>query len=145
MASDRRILAALMLVMLVISGCAKAPESDPESGEGAATLEPIEGTELNRVTLTERAAERLDIQTTQVVDAAADGRTMVPYAAVVYDAEGVAWVYVNTDPLVFERAEIDVRRIEGDDAVLSVGPAAGTEVVTVGAAELLGAEFEIGH
>ena len=34
--------------------------------------------------------------------------------------------------------------IDGDLAVLSHGPPSGTEVVTVGAAELFGAEFGIG-
>ena len=33
----------------------------------------------------------------------------------------------------------------GDYAVLSDGPAAGTPVVSVGVAELFGAEFDVGH
>jgi hypothetical protein len=36
-------------------------------------------------------------------------------------------------------------RIDGDRAILSDGPAPGTEVVTVGAAELLGTEYEVGE
>jgi hypothetical protein len=68
-------------------------------------------------------------------------RKVVPHAAVVYDAKGKTWVYVNTDPLVFVRQPITIDYIQGDLAVLSDGPAAGTAVVTVGAAELLGTEF----
>ena len=41
------------------------------------------------------------------------------------------------------RAPIQVASIQGDTAVLSDGPAPGTEVVTVGGEELLGTEFAI--
>jgi len=40
-------------------------------------------------------------------------------------------------------APIKVASIQGDTAVLSDGPAPGTEVVTVGGEELLGTEFAI--
>jgi len=66
---------------------------------------------------------------------------IVPYGAVYYDAKGAAWVYVNPKPLTFERQHISVERIVGDRAVLSEGPAAGTPIVTVGAAMLYGAEI----
>jgi len=70
----------------------------------------------------------------------AQKRKVVPYSAVLYDAKGNAWVYVNTQPLAYERQRIVVERIEGDLAVLSDGPAVGTPVVTVGAPLLHGAE-----
>ena len=41
------------------------------------------------------------------------------------------------------RAEVKVDRIDGDRVLLSEGPPAGTKVVTVGAAEVYGAELEI--
>lgn len=65
---------------------------------------------------------------------------VVPYSAVYYDGKGVAWVYVNTKPLQYERKRIKVERIVGNLAVLSGGPPVGTTVVTVGAALLYGAE-----
>ena len=68
----------------------------------------------------------------------------IPYAAVVYDADGKTWAYVNSQPLVYERAEITVDEIEGETARLSAGPPAGTQVVTTGAAELYGAEIGVG-
>lgn len=119
----------------------KATETKP------AQVEPIAGTELHKVTLTARAAQRLDIKTDQVQELVVGGakRKVVPYAAVLYDAHGDTWVYTNPDPLVFVRHAIRVEYISGDRAVLSQGPPAGTAVVTVGAAELFGAEFEIGH
>jgi len=67
-------------------------------------------------------------------------RKVVPHGAVVYDAQGKTWVYANPEPLVFVRQPITVDYIEGDRAVLSDGPVPGTAVVTVGAAELFGAE-----
>jgi len=66
---------------------------------------------------------------------------VVPYGAVHYDAKGDAWVYVNTKPLVFERRRVRVERVVGDLAVLSDGPPVGTQVVTVGASLLHGAEI----
>ncbi|MEW6239734.1 MAG: efflux RND transporter periplasmic adaptor subunit [Chloroflexota bacterium] len=65
---------------------------------------------------------------------------VIPYAAVIYDVEGNAWVYTNPEPLVFVRQPIVIDYIEGDLAILLDGPEAETAVVTVGAAELFGAE-----
>ena len=66
---------------------------------------------------------------------------VVPYSAVYYDGKGAAWVYVNTQPLTYERQRIEVERIAGDLAVLSGGPPIGTPIVTVGAPMLFGAEI----
>jgi hypothetical protein len=68
-------------------------------------------------------------------------RRVVPYSAVYYDAKGGPWVYLNPEPLVFERRRIAVERIVGDLAILAEGPAVGTAVVTVGAPLLYGAEI----
>jgi hypothetical protein len=69
---------------------------------------------------------------------------VVPYAAVIYGVHGETWVYTNPEPLVFIREPITIDYIEGDLAVLSEGPPAGTAVVTVGGSELFGAESGIG-
>ena len=69
----------------------------------------------------------------------------VPYSAILYDANGVAWVYVSPEPLVFIRHRVTIESIDDQVAVLSYGPAVGAQVVTVGAAELLGAESHAGH
>ena len=73
-----------------------------------------------------------------------DKRLVVPYSAVYYDAQGDGWLYVNPEPLVYERQPISVDRIEGGFAVLSSGPEIGTQVVTVGAPLLYGAEVVFG-
>jgi hypothetical protein len=65
----------------------------------------------------------------------------VPYGALVYDANGKTWVYTNPESRTYIRAAVTVDRITGNVVQLRSGPAAGTDVVTVGAAELFGAEF----
>ena len=71
-------------------------------------------------------------------------RKVIPYAAVIYDQSGATWAYTNPESLVFVRQLIVIDYIEGDRAVLSDGPAAGAAVVTVGGAELFGAETGVG-
>jgi len=117
------------------------------------TVEQVEGSDLHRVTLSARAAERLGIETapiggadptSRLVGAGAGGtRSVVPYSAVLYDAHGETWVYTNPEPLVFVRQRISIDRIDGNRVILTDGPSAGTTIVTVGGAELLAAE--LGH
>ena len=72
-------------------------------------------------------------------------RSVIPYGAILYDAKGDTWVYVNSEPLTYVRERVTVDYIEGDQAVLTDGPPEGSAVVTVGAAELYGTEFGVGH
>ena len=65
----------------------------------------------------------------------------VPRAALIRDIHGGAWVYEKIKPHAYARKRVLVDRVVGDLAVLASGPKAGSEVVTVGAAELYGAEF----
>jgi hypothetical protein len=224
----------ILIAGLQLVACG-SPQAAPK--EEPAHVVPIEGTELSRVELTEKAAERIAVQTVpvreeqivrkrtfggqvvktegsalvrvalhesdlskvdrgqpavirpleegaagwmgQVVDApdpkeattalycvidtdqtafvaeqrvfvevsmASSGATqkIVPYAAVLYDLNGEAWVFTNPGPLVYVRAPITVDYIEGELAVLSEGPPTGIEVVAAGASELYGAETGIG-
>ncbi len=70
---------------------------------------------------------------------------VVPFAAVVYDVHGGAWVYEEVKPLTYARRRVAVRYVDGDDAILAAGPPSGTIVVTDGAVELFGTEFGVGH
>jgi hypothetical protein len=138
-----------MVVILIMAGLLLAACSEPvvnAASEQPALVEPIEGTELNRVVLTEKAAQRLDIQTTPVREEQMDGtpHLVIPYAALIYDLNGGTWAYTSPEPLTFVRASITVDYIEGDIAVLLDGPPAGTAVATVGVAELYGADTGIG-
>jgi hypothetical protein len=138
-------LSILLAVLLVLSLSACGAQI-PVTGEEAkpVKLDPIAGTDLNRLTLSEKAAERLGLETAQVRAEQVDGaeQLVVPYAALLYDPSGVTWVYVNVEPLVFVRQAIVVDSIQGDDVFLSEGPEAGANVVTLGATELFGSESE---
>jgi hypothetical protein len=138
--------ALLLLAVLPFAGCQGGGE-EASAADEPAKVEPVEGSDgLFQVTLTAKAAERIDLQTA-VVRTEGEGaaeRTIVPYSAIVYETDGETWLYTSTEDLSFVREHIVVEEIEGDRAVLSEGPAAGTEVVTVGVAELFGAEHGIG-
>jgi ABC-type oligopeptide transport system substrate-binding subunit len=126
----------LVVLCLALSACGGSSDS-------ATPVQPAQLTKLaggvNQITLTADAAKRIDLKTAA---AATDGgNTVIPYAAVLYDPDGATWTYTNPKPLVFVRADITVDRIEGERAILTKGPAAGTAVVTVGATELWGVEY----
>jgi hypothetical protein len=63
---------------------------------------------------------------------------------VIYDLKGGTWVYTSPEPLTFVRQPITVDYIEGDTVVLLDGPPTGTELATVGVAELYGADTGVG-
>lgn len=78
----------------------------------------------------------------QLESDAQEERLSVPFASVVRDAEGGAWVFVQSAPHQFRRQRVEVLRRDGERMVLAKGPAAGAQVVAVGAVELWG--FELG-
>jgi hypothetical protein len=133
----RRALAVLFVASLGLSGCGNSSDAAPAPVDEATGTNPLE------VTVSAKAAERLGIQTTEVQGTLA-GRTSVPYAAVLYDAHGDTWVYATSEEHVFVRTQVRVDRIDGDVALLLDGPPSGTSVVTVGLAELYGAETGVG-
>lgn len=124
----------LMFAGFLLSACGGG--QIPVTGEkiSPSTLEEIEGSELKRVILTEKAAERIGVQTVPV-----DGQ-VVPYSAVIYDIEGNTWIYTNPAPLTFVRAPIVVDYIEGDQAFLSQALESDDPIVTVGVIEIYGTE-----
>ena len=137
----------LVVLALTLPSCKDSGAEEEAGGSDLVTVEPVEGSDVSQLTLTEEAASRLDIQTAPVTaeDSGGKATSTIPYAAVLYDPAGDTWAYTNPEPLVFVRAPIDVMRIDGDTALLSDGPSPGTDVVTVGAAELLGSEYEVGE
>lgn len=118
---------------------------DPNSETAATSTKPkpavaeeIEGSDLKRLTFTEKAVERLGVQVAEVEN------STIPYAAVLYGLNGETFVYTNPEPLVYIRAPIVIDHIDGDRAVLADGPPSGTLVVTVAGAEMIGIEFGLG-
>lgn len=140
-----RTLGVLIVTAMVVAACGQSSSNTAPKPE-AVVVEKIEGSDLERLSLSAKAAERLGLQTAPV-DASptgGSGRTVVPYSAVVYDPNGATWTYTSPEDLVFVRHEVTVDRISDDVAILTAGPAIGTLVVTVGAAELWGVETGVG-
>ncbi len=69
---------------------------------------------------------------------------VVPYASVLLDIHGNAWVYVISGERQYVRRRITIRWVDADDAILASGPPVGSQVVVAGAAELFGTEFGAG-
>ncbi len=138
----------VMAVTLHLTSGPAAAAGDAAPGvtkkDRPAKVETIEGSKVKRVTVTEKAAKRLDIQTAEMGKEGADGLS-TPYASILYDVSGGTWVYTNPEALTYVRQSVVVQGIKGDKAFLKTGPAAGTKVVTVGVAELYGTEKGVGH
>jgi hypothetical protein len=142
--------AAVALAGFGLAGC---------SGKSTYTkVEPAhvdhkEGEEFHKLTLTEKAMERLAVETAPVREGApeagsAEGqpaKSIVPYSAIIYVAEGDAFIYTNPAPRTFLRQPVEVESIEGNEAILKSGPAPGTQIAVVGVTELFGTEFGVGH
>jgi hypothetical protein len=146
MSRNRLFLGALVGATLVLAACGSSPAAPVAEEESPpAVVTPVEGSEdLHTVALTPRAAERIGIQTAAVARAAKAGFTVIPYSSVHFGSDGEAWAYVEGEPLVYERKPITVDTVVGEDAFLTAGPAEGTMVVSVGVAELFGAESGLG-
>jgi hypothetical protein len=144
-----RLLAGLLTGLLVLgtAGCAGGTDEEDGSANGdAAKVEPVAGSPVPQITLSDAAVERIGVVTDPVrMQASGDiQQRTIPYKAVVYDAQGKAFTYVSPAPHVYTRVPLTVDDVQGDLAVLDDGPAAGTPVVTTGAAELWGAETGVG-
>jgi Cu/Ag efflux pump CusA len=136
-----RISPLLVAAGLAVAGCQTVAGAEADTGDAPASVEIAEDGGPSRLVLTEEATQRLRLQTAPVESQG--GALSVPYAAVVYDADGATWAFVELEPRIYQRAPITITAIDGDRAVLSAGPEPGTEVVTVAAAELVGVEAGI--
>jgi hypothetical protein len=140
--------AGLVLIACVVtlSACGEASSGydyETASHHVPAKLEPIKGTDVQRVIFDAEAAKRVGLKTAQIRQ---DGQeTVIPYDAVIYGADGNTYTYTAPEPLTYVRQEINIDHVAGDSVMLSDGPPTGTEVVTVGAAEVYGTEFEVAH
>ncbi len=133
---------ALVIAALPLSGC-KEVESETAAGYEPSHSEEIKGSkdDLHRITFTAEGARRTGVKTEPV--RAENGRTVLPYAALIYDAEGGTYAYTSPKTREYVRAKVKVANIDGNRVFLSEGPPAGTEVVTVGAAEVYGTELDV--
>ena len=128
---------AIALILTACGGEAATIELEPP-----ATKVKIEGTDRYVVHVTEKAAERLDINTTEVTET--EQGLAVPSAAVILDPTGTFWVYVTDEPLAYYREEIGPVRQEDGWAYYTEGPESGTTVVIEAVPELYGEETGVG-
>ena len=152
--TNRWMVTALAMGALLLLACADAAAKANEAKTPPSTVEKIEGTNISRVTLTTRAAERLAIKTEpigviplaprSIAGAPVLPRLVITYAAVIYDTSGATWVYTNPSHLVYVREPISIDFVQDGIAALFSGPPTGTQVVVAGAAELYGAETGVG-
>jgi hypothetical protein len=125
---------AIALGVVALSGCSEV-EAESETG-----YEPSKLAE-SYIEFTPEGAKRTGLRTRAV--ARSGRRVSVPYAALLYDPEGRTYVYTSPEELRYVKKQVRVHRIGGDRVVLSRGPPAGTQVVTVGAVEVYGTELEV--
>ncbi|MEZ4711835.1 MAG: hypothetical protein R3A44_31915 [Caldilineaceae bacterium] len=134
----------LMFVMILMLAVALAGCGSGASG-AAEKISPATS-DNGTVVLTEKAAERLQVETAAVREEQIDGQTrlVVPYSALIYDNNGGTWIYTSPDALTYVRTAVTVDFIEGDMVVLADGPDVGTNVATVAVAELYGTDTGVG-
>jgi hypothetical protein len=156
----RWIAVGLLVFGLGLTGCA-SDNTQAATGVDATAeskVQDLPGTAAKQVTLTAHAAQRLGIKTFTVGgpapqaavpgSSAAPGTVVVPYSAVLYAPDGSTWVYTVPQPLTYVRQKVTVQVVqgaEGDEAVLSQAPPAGTTIVSVGVVELYGTELGLGE
>lgn len=135
------VMVALVCAGLLLGGCQR--HDGAHHADHPAEVESIPGTNLKKVSLTERAAQRIDVRTDNVREQ--QGKKIVPYSSLIYDPQGQTWIYTSPAPRTFVRHKVEVDYIEGDMVVLKDGPPAGTVVASVAVAELYGTESGVGH
>ena len=138
--------AALASITLGASGCSEAGASnEPPTTDTAVTVESAGEDEPARLTVSERGQERLGLRTEPVraISGQPGVTEAVSYAAVVYDADGKSWAYSSPSPRTYIRVPLEINSITGKTVLLKSGPPVGTQVVVVGAPELVGAEAGI--
>lgn len=144
--TGRRVAAGLAVLVtgVSLSACTEVKTADKEH-YSPAKIAPVKGGAdgLLSVTLTQEGADRIELATGRVTRHA--GRTAIPYAALLYEKDGSAFVYANPRGLTYVRSPVEVDRVAGRRVLLREGPAAGTKVVTTGAPQVHGAELEYGE
>ena len=134
-------IAAVAVASLQLAGCNKP--------SGYTKVEPFKTEKengINKITFTEKAMERVGVKTVALQEGKikgaenADARPFVPYSSLMYVPTGETFIYISPKPRTFVRQAVNVDYIVDDFVVLKDGPPKGTEVVSIGAAEIFGAE-----
>ena len=146
--SNRWLAASMLAVSLQLTACQQR-SSDAHQADHPVEVEAIKGLNGNRVTMTERAIERIALKTDKVreqqVSRPPSPRRVVPHSALIYDPKGETWVYTSPQPRTFIKHKVDVAYVERGWAVLNDGPPTGTVVVSSATVEVYGADSGVGH
>ncbi|MGR9012413.1 MAG: hypothetical protein ACU83U_02100 [Gammaproteobacteria bacterium] len=141
----------LIIASLLFAKFPSIPKSLAMIADSPSQFDPVqivktEGSEFHSVILSEKAAQRLGIETALVQEVLIDGipRLVMPYSSLLYGLHGETWAYISPKALTFVRQAVTVDQIDGDLVFLSKGPASGTQIATVGVSELYGADTGIG-
>jgi multidrug efflux pump subunit AcrA (membrane-fusion protein) len=130
---------AVIAAGVLLAACDEVPSNLREAQPY--TVEGPEDAAIKRVKMADATAALLPVELTSV---RREGeRKVVPHDAVIYNPDGDSFVYTKPDAETYVRAPIEITRVQGNTAVLSEGPKAGTTIVTTGSAELLATEYEI--
>ena len=107
MQRSTRWIVVAMVAGLALSACSKQAAEPDETGHATVKLEAVKGQpDLKRVILSAEAVKRIDVKTVKVRDAQAEAgatQKVIPYAAVLYDADGKTWAYANPGLRTFLR------------------------------------------
>jgi hypothetical protein len=136
----------IFLIILIFASLSVYLVSGSEDEKADYHIEPahIEESEnegLPFVVLTEKAVERLNIQTIRTYE----NQFVIPYSTVRYDIHGDTWVYTNPEPLKYLREQIKIDYVENDEVILLEPIASDKNIVIVGVPELSGVEHGIGQ
>jgi hypothetical protein len=128
----------IAVAAMTVTACSEVESRKTEEYQPASvsTADPSGGA---RVKFTEEAARRIALTTSTV--SGTDRALAVEYAALIYDRQGMTWLYTVQEALTFQRVKVIVARIEGNQVILSAGPPPGTRVVTQGVTQVYGAEL----
>ena len=103
-ASDRWLATGSVIVgaRLTLAACGSAPAAATATAAEPVTIEAIGDTGVKRLTLTDKAVERLAITTAPVTEdldghGAATGKLLIPYSALLYLPDGTTIAYTNPD------------------------------------------------
>jgi multidrug efflux pump subunit AcrA (membrane-fusion protein) len=140
LASDRPVAVALLGNQL--STLRARPVQAPPSANAAAASADL-FYELTSTTAGLRPGERVSVAVP--LRSGTSEQLVVPWSAILHDAQGGTWVYEQIKPLVYTRRRVDLSHVQGENAILARGPAPGTLIVVEGAVELFGTEFGAGH
>ena len=118
-------LAVAGLAGTVPAGCATVEAVVHVPGPAVEISDGADKDAPKSLTLSPDAVRRLELQTVVVTDPAS-----IPYSAIIYDKKGAPWVYSSPEELAFVRLPVTIAGVEGDTALLTTGPLAGTRIVT---------------